>query len=134
MYLYKMRDDCIPLTFKANDSQIRKSGLESTLALVNHSNSPDKKAIENATKFLKTHNIDFHSEDKNVPRELPALYDNIDQERTQLTIYSPRGGYIKDITENLEAPEKLRASIIPKGEDNDWMYFSSAQTNYAVKI
>ena len=125
-----MRDDCIDLTFKANDSQIRKSGLESTLALVNHSTFPDKKAIKDATNFLKTHNIDFHSEDKNVPRELPALYDNTDPERTQLTIYSPREGYIENATE-IPSFETQNSTF---SKDTDWMYFSSAQTDYAVKI
>ncbi|MFC1710744.1 hypothetical protein ACFLZJ_01125 [Nanoarchaeota archaeon] len=129
-----MRDNCTDLKFNGCDSQIGKHSLESTLALVNHSNSSDKKATEDATKFTEAYNIDFHSEDKDVPRELPALYDDVAQGRTQLTIYSPRDGYIKDVTENPEAPEELRESITPKGKDKNWMYFSSAQTDYAVKI
>ena len=95
-----------------------------------HSTFPDKKAIKDATNFLKTHNIDFHSEDKNVPKELPALYDNTDPERTQLTIYSPREGYIENATE-IPSFEAQNSTF---SKDTDWMYFSSAQTDYAVKI
>ncbi len=129
-----MRDYSTDLTFNAYDSQVGKASLESTLALVNNTNSSDEKATKDVTKFLGVYNIDFHSEDKDVPRELPALYEEIDNGRTQLTIYSPRDGHIKDVTENLKAPKELREPIVPMGKDNDWMYFSSAQTNYAVNI
>jgi len=128
-----MRAYSTDLTFMAYDSQVGKASLESTLALVNDSSSTDEEADEVAKKFLSVYNLDFHSEDRDVPRELPVLYED-KGERTQLTIYSPRDGYIKDITENPEASEELRKSIIPKGKDRSWMYFSSTQTDYSVAV
>ena len=129
-----MRDYSIDLKFKANDSLVGKTNLESTLALVNNTNISDEKASQDVTKFLDAYNLDFHSDDKDVPQELPALYGKVDQGKTQLTIYSPREGYIKNVTSNPKASKELRESIVPEGKDDGWMYFSSDQTNYAVNV
>ena len=125
-----MKNYSLDVKFKADDSKVGKTNLESTLALVNNTHSSDENAIEEATKFFKEYNFDFHSE-KDVPRELPALYERNENERNQLTIFSPREGHIKRVYEN---PEKQDNLIVPNGRDNDWMYFYSAQTDYAVKI
>lgn len=126
-----MRAYSTDLKFMASDSQVGKASLESTLALVNDSSSTDEEADEAATRFLSAYDLDFHSEDRDVPRELPALYENKGG-RTQLIIYSPREGSIRGFTENPEASEESRNSIVPEGRDGNWMYFSSPQTDYAV--
>lgn len=124
-----MRGHSEDLKFKAKDSTSVTSDLvDSTLALVNDSVLPDGKVREKVAGFLESAIIDFHSDDPDVPRELPALYENVGRGRYHCSIYAPRDGRIKRV--NLNSQSEIRYT----GRNNPWETFSLEDTNYSVIV
>ena len=123
-----MREYSEDLSFKAIDSASGISNpLDSTLALVNDSNLPDGEVRKKVAGFLESAILDFHSDDPDVPRELPALYEN-SGERYHCSIYAPRGGDIKDV--NLNPQSKAEYT----GRNNFLETFSLGDTHYSVAV
>ncbi len=123
-----MREYAEDLNFKGIDSTNESSTLiDSTLALVNDSDLPDKEVREKVTGFLENAVIDFHSDDPDVPRELPALYENSER-GYNCSIYAPRDGEIRKV--NLNAQSKVDYT----GRNNSWETFNLNDTSYSVMV
>ncbi len=116
------------LKFKVMDSTSKSSNLiDYTLALVNVSDLPDKEVREKVTGFLENATLDFHSDDPDVPRELPALYEN-GERGYNCSIYAPRDGKIRNV--NLKPQSEAKYT----GRDNSGETFSLNDTRYFVDI
>ncbi len=120
-----MKEYSTNVRFKAKD------GLAATLAVVNDSPLPDEAATNAARDFIDTYNIGFHTSSDELPRELSASYAPLDDERNQLVIRPPRHGHITSVTEK---PEVSQDYIIPGKKTDQYIFYNSPETNYAVDI
>jgi len=124
-----MRHYSEDLPFYARDSRSGNKGLiVLTLALVNNSRQPDTEVRKEVSGFLEKVAIDFHSDDPNVPRELPALYES-GPERNNCYIYPPRDGTIKSVEINPEVKE-----VSYKGRDGQNETFALRDTDYHITV
>ena len=124
-----MREYSEDLKFDAIDSVSgTQDSIDSTLALVNNSDLPDGEVRRKVTGFLENATIDFHSNDPEFPRELPALYENSGR-GYYCSIYAPREGVIKSVNLNPQSEVEYtsRNDLFPHT-------FSLGDTNYSVWV
>src|SRR3989338_3574464 len=123
-----MRGYSEDLKFKAIDSNSGTCNLiDSTLDLVNNSGLSDERVRKSVASFLEQVTIDFHSDDTDLPRQLPAVYEE-GTPKYDCSIYAPRKGTIKSISINPLAKVKYEGGV------GIWERFSSEDTNYSVNI
>lgn len=117
------------LKFKAIDSTIGNNQIDSTLALVNDSSLQDEEVRKKVSGFLEKITIDFHSDNLDVPRELPAIYEDGEHGINYCSIYAPRDGKIKSVYANPSAIETKYT-----GKNGQWETFATRDADYAVMV
>jgi len=128
-----VKDSYIDVEFNARDSVAGMGDLGAVVSIVNNSSLSNEELRRDASDFLRAYVVDFHSDDPEIPGELPANYDDSGGVR-QLTIYSPRGGVINGITRREGVPASLASKYNNPRVHGGRAFIRSEETTYAVSL